>query len=92
MVGDANVFSIPSRAELVVLDPPRAGALGAARSIAAAGPKLVVYVACDPPTLARDLAVLTAAGYIPTHIETFELFPQTSHVETVVRLTKKTRA
>ncbi|MCW5833958.1 MAG: hypothetical protein KIS78_16280 [Labilithrix sp.] len=46
----------------------------------------VVYVACDPPTLARDAKVLTAAGYVVRAVETFEMFPQTSHVETVVVL------
>jgi 23S rRNA (uracil1939-C5)-methyltransferase len=89
VVADADAYAIPQRAELVVLDPPRAGAPGAARAIASAGPRLVVYVACDPATLARDVAVLTGAGYAPTDIETFELFPQTSHVEAVVRLVKR---
>jgi 23S rRNA (uracil1939-C5)-methyltransferase len=89
VVADADAYAIPQRAELVVLDPPRAGAPGAARAIVSAGPRLVVYVACDPATLARDVAVLTAAGYAPTDIETFELFPQTSHVEAVVRLVKR---
>lgn len=88
VVADADTFRLPPRTELVVLDPPRAGAPGASRAIAAARPPLVVYVSCDPATLARDLAVLAAAGYEPTHIETFELFPQTSHVEVVVRLTR----
>lgn len=88
VAADADTFRIPPRTELVVLDPPRAGAPGASRAIAAARPPLVVYVACDPATLARDLAVLTAAGYDLTHIETFELFPQTSHVEAVVRLAR----
>jgi 23S rRNA (uracil1939-C5)-methyltransferase len=86
---DANAFPLPPRTELVVLDPPRAGAPGAVRAIVAAAPRLVVYVACDPATLARDLAALLPAGYVLTDIETFELFPQTSHIETVVRLVKK---
>lgn len=105
VVADANAFPIPPRTELVVLDPPRAGAPGAIPAIAAAGPRVIVYVACDPATLARDLATLTNASsasaapslakrappaeYSITDIETFELFPQTSHIETVVRLVKK---
>jgi 23S rRNA (uracil1939-C5)-methyltransferase len=89
ITADANVFPIPQRTELVVLDPPRAGAPGAVRNILAASPRLIVYVACDPATLARDLAALVAGGYALTDIETFELFPQTSHIETVVRLVKK---
>src|SRR5262249_53848471 len=60
---DADAFAIPPATDLVVLDPPRSGAAGAARAIAASKVKRVVYVACDPPTLARDLATLTSAGY-----------------------------
>jgi 23S rRNA (uracil1939-C5)-methyltransferase len=97
VTADADAFSIPSGAAVIVLDPPRAGAPGAAAAIAASAARVVVYVACEPSTLARDLAVMTGftAGAPPpnprgrlaiTHVETFELFPQTSHVETVVRL------
>lgn len=89
VTADANAFPIPQRTDIVVLDPPRAGAPGAVRNILAAAPRLIVYVACDPATLARDLAPLVASGYALTDIETFELFPQTSHIETVVRLVKK---
>jgi 23S rRNA (uracil1939-C5)-methyltransferase len=84
---DADAFAIPPNTTIVVLDPPRTGAAGAARAIAASSARVVVYVACDPPTLARDLATLTAGHKLAiTHVETFELFPQTSHVETIVRL------
>ncbi len=85
---DADAFVIPPRAEIIVLDPPRVGAPGAVKAIAASSARAVVYVACDPPTLARDLGVLLRAGFVLTHVETFELFPQTSHVETVVRLVR----
>jgi 23S rRNA (uracil1939-C5)-methyltransferase len=87
-VADADAFAIPPRAEIVVLDPPRAGAPGAVKAIAASSARVVVYVACDPPTLARDLGVLLRSGFVLTPVETFELFPQTSHVETVVRLAR----
>jgi 23S rRNA (uracil1939-C5)-methyltransferase len=88
IAADADAFPIPPSTTIVVLDPPRVGAPGAAKAIAASGARVVVYVSCDAPTLARDLAVLTAAGtrLVITHVETFELFPQTSHVETMVRL------
>ncbi len=86
---DADAHVIPPRAEVVVLDPPRTGAVGAARALAASRAKVVVYVACDPPTLARDLAVLTERTFVLTDLETFELFPQTSHVETVARLVRR---
>lgn len=50
------------------------------------GPKVVVYVSCDPPTLRRDLETLTAAGWVPTDAVALDMFPQTAHVECVVRL------
>ncbi len=82
----ADAFVIPPRTEIVVLDPPRTGAAAAMSAIAASSARAVIYVACDPPTMARDLAILAAAGFALTHLETVELFPQTSHVETVARL------
>jgi 23S rRNA (uracil1939-C5)-methyltransferase len=73
--------------DLVVLDPPRAGlAPGAAQPLARIAPKRVTYVSCEPPTLARDLAVLRDAGYEISGVHLFDLFPQTFHMETVVRL------
>jgi 23S rRNA (uracil1939-C5)-methyltransferase len=86
IVADAGAFAIAQTTTLVVLDPPRTGASGAAQAIAASSARVVVYVACDPPTLARDLGVMTRGRLAITDVETFELFPQTSHVETVVRL------
>jgi 23S rRNA (uracil1939-C5)-methyltransferase len=85
--------------ELVVLDPPRAG-LGAqaAKDLAELGAKEIVYLSCDPSTLARDLAVLTSSTRKPkeipspgnhyeiTEMHLFDLFPQTFHIETLVRL------
>lgn len=88
VAADAGAYVIPPRTDVVVLDPPRTGAPGAARAIAAARVDRVVYVACDPATLARDLAVLVGAGFSLTHLETVELFPQTSHVETLARLVR----
>jgi len=73
--------------ERVVLDPPRTGA-GAevVDAITARAPQAVVYVSCDPPTLGRDLARFAAAGYRPDAVHLFDLFPDTFHLETVVRL------
>jgi 23S rRNA (uracil1939-C5)-methyltransferase len=85
---DANAAPIKP-VDVVVLDPPRTGAAGAAAAIAASRARAVVYVACDPPTLARDLATLAAGRFALTDLETFELFPQTSHVETVARLARR---
>ena len=85
--------------EFVLLDPPRAG-LGAraSKALAELGAKEIAYLSCDPSTLARDLAVLTNSarkpkeisapshGYQITEMHLFDLFPQTFHIETLVRL------
>jgi 23S rRNA (uracil1939-C5)-methyltransferase len=83
---DADAVVLPSGASVIVLDPPRGGASRAASAVAASRARVVVYVACDPTTLARDLPALARGRLTISHVETFELFPQTSHVETVVRL------
>jgi 23S rRNA (uracil1939-C5)-methyltransferase len=70
----------------VVLDPPRTGALDAMEGIARLAPGVVVYVSCDPATLARDAARLVAAGYRATDAWPLDLMPQTAHVEVVLRL------
>jgi 23S rRNA (uracil1939-C5)-methyltransferase len=73
--------------ELVVLDPPRAGMTPEAmQRLAKMAPARITYVSCEPPTLARDLAVLIAAGYSCTEMHLIDLFPQTFHMETIVRL------
>jgi 23S rRNA (uracil1939-C5)-methyltransferase len=73
--------------DFVLLDPPRAG-LGKAvvRRLGELRPRQVAIVSCDPATLARDLAGLTAAGYRVEKMTLVDLFPQTFHLETVVRL------
>lgn len=77
------------RPALVVLDPPRAGAgEDACRLLARIAPQRIVYVSCDPTTLARDLAVLSASYNIAS-VDLFDLFPQTAHVETVVVLDRR---
>ena len=75
-------------ADLVILNPPRAGiAAEAADALAAAPSGRIVYVSCDPATLARDLKRIGTA-YRLESIRCFDLFPQTAHVETVVALTR----
>ncbi len=77
------------RPELVVLDPPRAGAgLEACALLAKLAPRTVVYVSCDPVTLARDLAALQA-GYRIAALHLVDLFPQTAHQETVAVLERR---
>jgi tRNA/tmRNA/rRNA uracil-C5-methylase (TrmA/RlmC/RlmD family) len=75
------------RPDVVVLDPPRAGAgRDVSRVIAAAGPRAVVYVACDPASLARDIAAFADAGYRLEALRAFDCFPMTAHVECVALL------
>ncbi len=76
----------PSRADVVVADPPRAGLgrVGVER-VAATGAEAVVLVSCDPGALGRDAGLLTAAGYRLDRAEVLDLFPQTSHLEVVSR-------
>ena len=76
--------------ELVVLDPPRTGLTpGAAKHLARLGAPRITYISCDPPTLARDLAVLVRAGYEVSRVDLFDLFPQTFHMEAAVRLRRR---
>jgi 23S rRNA (uracil1939-C5)-methyltransferase len=77
------------RPELVVLDPPRAGAgLEVCRLIAQIGPQRIVYVSCDPVTLGRDLAALQSSYEIES-LHLVDLFPQTYHQEAVVKLRRR---
>lgn len=71
-------------AELVILDPPRTGAAAEISQLARLRPARIVYVSCDPATLARDVAVLARAGYTVDRVQPLDLFPQTPHVETVL--------
>jgi 23S rRNA (uracil1939-C5)-methyltransferase len=77
------------RPATLVLDPPRTG-ISAEAASGVLGLKVprVVYVSCDLATLARDVKRFTEAGYSLEHIEAFDLFPNTAHVETLVVLTQ----
>jgi tRNA/tmRNA/rRNA uracil-C5-methylase (TrmA/RlmC/RlmD family) len=80
----------PETTATVILDPPRAGA-GAkvVGQVLALKPKHIVYVACDPIALARDLKPLTEGGYELASLRAFDLFPHTHHVEAVASLIRK---
>jgi 23S rRNA (uracil1939-C5)-methyltransferase len=72
--------------DLVVLDPPRTGAYEVMRELLRVLPQRIIYVSCDPPTLARDLVPLLHGGYEVTWSRPFDLFPQTYHTESVTVL------
>lgn len=85
----AKVPAPLARPDVVVLDPPRAGAKArVCRQIAGSGASAVVYVACDPASLARDAATLTGLGYRLRSIRAFDIYPMTHHVETVALFTR----
>ncbi|MFH2009148.1 MAG: class I SAM-dependent RNA methyltransferase [bacterium] len=74
------------RPGLVVLDPPRAGAREVMGALAAQRAPRILYVSCDPMTLARDVAGLAAQGYALRRLRAFDTMPQTSHFETLAEL------
>src|SRR3989454_7305515 len=81
------VLALQSRPDVLVLDPPRAGAgVAVMRAIGALAPPRVVYVSCNPTTLASDLRELQGWGYEMAAIQPVDLFPHTYHVECVVQL------
>ena len=74
-------------ADLVVLDPPRSGAgKSVMKDLANLGPRAIAYVACDPASLARDVAYARKAGYGIRSLRAFDAFPQTHHVECIAIL------
>jgi tRNA/tmRNA/rRNA uracil-C5-methylase (TrmA/RlmC/RlmD family) len=74
----------------VLLDPPRTGLpRGFAAGLAAGETQRVVYVSCEPSTLARDLAALAAGGLTLSRVTAFDLFPQTPHVEAIAALERR---
>lgn len=93
--GDAGRFMVEmaeagEKADVVITDPPRAGcSLDFLRSVVKLAPDRVVYVSCNPETLARDLGFLTRKGYKAVKIQPVDMFPFTEHVETVVQLCRR---
>ena len=81
----AGVAKLPDGSDdIVILDPPRSGAGGKVmRRIARAEPRRIIYVSCNPTTLARDLKELEPFGYRIAEVQPIDLFPQTSRVEVV---------
>ena len=88
--GDADQEFPEDEADVIVVDPPRAGlAEGVIERLCAQPARAIAYVSCDPATLARDLSRFVALGrFAPRSVTPVDLFPQTFHVETVTKLTK----
>ncbi len=79
------------RPDVITVDPPRKGvSQDVIDAIAAMNPDRVVYVSCDPATLARDVKLLEEKGYRYQRGEAVDLFPRTKHVETIVLLQRET--
>lgn len=72
--------------DIVILDPPRGGALSVVKEIAKVGAGKVVYISCNPTTLARDLSFLMGHGYGVERVTTIDMFPHTYHIEGIVKL------
>ena len=95
IVGDATqvmprLYKQGIRADVVVVDPPRAGCTETVlKTFADMQPERIVYVSCNPATLARDIAVLDELGYKAQKVQPVDMFPNTSHVENVCLLTRK---
>jgi 23S rRNA (uracil1939-C5)-methyltransferase len=78
------------KTDCVVLDPPRAGlGVEGTTALRKVGPATIVYVSCEPSTMARDLEILVAQGYAVSVVHLFDLFPQTFHIESMVKLVKR---
>lgn len=78
-----------SHPDVIVLDPPRAGCeKSVLDAIAKARPNRVVYVSCNPATLARDAAILRDKGFVMRNVQPVDMFPHTAHIETVVLMTR----
>jgi 23S rRNA (uracil1939-C5)-methyltransferase len=84
--GDALAKVGKGALDVALLDPPRAGAPGVLAALARRKPARVIYVSCDPATLARDLRELEPFGYRLASAEVFDMFPQTADLESVVSM------
>lgn len=95
LVGDAarlmpRLYQKGVRPDVIVTDPPRAGCTPIVlETFARMKPKRIVYVSCNPATLARDLAHLQTLGYRTEKVQPVDMFPMTSHVETVALLSRR---
>lgn len=85
-VAEEFIPSLPAT-DILLLNPPRKGC--DPRLLISSKAKKIIYISCDPATLARDLKILCAKGYEIDQVQPFDMFPQTSHVECIVKLRRK---
>lgn len=84
---ESRMMKVEEQPDVVVLDPPRAGLHPeVVQRLLVLKPQRIVYVSCDPGTLARDLGALTEGGYKVESVQPVDMFPWTSHVETIIEL------
>jgi len=84
--GIERVLGETDSINLVVLDPPRAGVIAALESLTLLRPQKILYVSCEPPTLARDLVRLRELGYVEKRVQALDMFPHTYHIEVVAEV------
>lgn len=89
--GDVNyLVNTIEDADIIIVDPPRKGCTAETiHQIAAISPRMIVYVSCNPATLARDLALLGKLNYTCVSVEPLDMFPQTAHVEVIAKIIRK---
>lgn len=81
--------AVNSRITRIIVDPPRSGMdKKSLRYIIEINSPIIVYVSCNPTTLARDMTILSEAGYLPTKIQSVDMFPHTYHIESVIQFKK----
>ncbi|HAG42906.1 MAG TPA: 23S rRNA (uracil-5-)-methyltransferase RumA, partial [Clostridium sp.] len=91
IVGDVAkvIQNITAKPDIIILDPPRAGVHPVALDyVIKFNAKEIIYVSCNPKTLATDLQVLAANGYVVEKVKLKDMFPHTPHCEAVVKLSK----
>ncbi len=76
------------RPDIIIINPPRSGCKQITNGIAELGASRIIYISCDPGTLARDLSIFRSGGYVPVKAQLIDMMPQTYHIESVTLLRK----